>query len=46
MRKRGYEAMKPREAARDAILDEITILGQSLNSNNVGPGTLGQLDDS
>lgn len=45
MKKRGNEAMKPKEAARDAILDEITVLEQSLNPNNVKSGPLGQLDD-
>jgi len=45
MKRRRDEAMKPKEAAHDVILDEIAILEQSLNPRNDRPEPLGQVDD-
>lgn len=45
MEKRRNEVIKPKEAAQDAIFDELTTLEQLLNPNNTKPGLLGQLDD-
>jgi hypothetical protein len=45
MAKRRIEDMRPKEAAQDAIFDEIAALEQELNPNNTKPGLLGQLDD-
>ena len=45
MKKRRLEDVKPKEAARDAILAEITVLEELLNPNNAKQGLLGQLND-
>ena len=45
MAKRKIEDMKPTEAARDAILDEIAALEQELNPSNTTSGLSRQLDD-
>ena len=45
MAKRKLEDMKPTEAARDAILDEIAALEQELNPNDIKSGLTRQLDD-
>lgn len=45
MGKRRIEDMRPKEAAHDAIFDEIAVLEQKLNPNNTKLGLLGQLND-
>ena len=45
MEKRRNEGIKPKEAAQDAIDDEITFLEQLLNPNNTNQGLSGRLDD-
>lgn len=45
MAKRRIEGVRPKEAAEDAIFDEIAALEQELNPNNTKPGLLGQFDD-
>jgi len=45
MEKRKNEVIKPKEAADDAIFNEIAFLEQLLNPNNAKQGLLRQLDD-
>lgn len=45
MAKRRIEDMRPKEAAQDAIFDEIAALEQELNPNNTKPGLSGRLED-